>query len=89
MVLVLGDLLVIAFSSMDSRMPIVVTIRADSFVIGGIVMVIMVVGGMFMIRINPAKMLPRAKRMIGLIRFGLFSLMGEVVEKRGSFNKAK
>lgn len=36
------------------------------------------------VMINPAKMLPQAKRLIGLITAGLFSLIGESGRNRGA-----
>lgn len=77
------------FSSSEIVIPKIVTSNADNFVIGGIVMVIMDVGGMLVVRMKPAKMLPKANRMIGLVRLGLFSLIEDVEVKRGSFSKAK
>lgn len=69
--------------------PMIVTIRAASFRAGGIVIGIMEVGGIFIVRINPAKMLPRARRVMGFVRFGLFSLIGDIGGKRGWLSKAK
>ncbi len=50
--------------------PVMVTIRAESLEIGGIVSGTIDVGGIFIVRIKPAKMLPMARRMIGLMRLG-------------------
>lgn len=63
--------------------PVMVTIRAESLEIGGIVSGTIDVGGMFIVRIKPAKMLPIAKRMIGLMRLGWFSLIGDMGRNRG------
>lgn len=86
---IVGSLLVEEFNSMAISSPRMVTIRADIFVVGGIVIVIIDVGGMFVVRVNPAKMLPMAKRIIGLVRFGLFSLIGDRGRNRGWFSNAK
>ena len=68
---------------MPNISPIVVTIRAICFIATGIVMVIEDEGGIVEVRINPAKIVPNANRIIGLIRLGLFSLMGNIVMNRG------
>ena len=47
-----------------------VTIRAESLEIGGMVSGIIDVGGIFIVRMKPAKMLPIARRIMGLMRFG-------------------
>lgn len=67
---IINDLLVIEFSSIAIRRPRVVTIKAENLEIGGIVSGTIDVGGMLVVRIKPAKMLPMARRVIGLMRFG-------------------
>lgn len=46
-------------------------------------------GGILYEMKNPARMLPSANRLIGLINSGLFSLMMMVGEKRGLVIKTK
>lgn len=70
-------------SSMAVKSPMIVTMRAASFNIGGIVMTGVFVGRVFEMRISPATMLPQAKRLMGLITAGSFSLMGESGRNRG------
>ena len=62
-------------SSSAIAKPIIVTSMAVIFKYHGIVITWMLVGGMLWEMKNPAKMLPSAKRLIGLIRSGLFSFM--------------
>lgn len=49
--------------------------KAVIFMYQGIVRIWMLVGGMFSEMRNPARILPSASRLIGLIRFGLFSFI--------------
>lgn len=69
--------------------PIIVTKRADDFSRGVIVIIWVFVGGRLRVIIRPARILPYARRLIGLIISVLFSLIGEKEEKRGYFIKAK
>ena len=76
-------LLVRVASSRAMRTPRMVTSRAASFRTGG-----MVITGVFSGRIldvirRPATMLPQARRLMGLITAGLFSLIGERELNRG------
>lgn len=82
------SLLVKELSSIPIAKPAKVISRADNLIISGIVIVIDVIGGMLIVTKNPAKMLPIANRIIGLIKFGLFSLIGEIEEKRGLPSRA-
>lgn len=88
-IVVVGSLLVNRLSSMAMSRPMIVTVKAASFRIGGIVIGIIEVGGIFIVRMNPAKILPRVRRVIGFVRFGLFSLIGDIGGKRGWLSKAK
>lgn len=63
--------------------PRIETIRAASFRRGGIDMTGVLRGVMLDVRRSPARMLPQAKRLIGLITAGLFSLTGERELNRG------
>lgn len=76
-------LLVRELSSIPIISPIVVTIRAICFMNVGMVMVMEDEGGIVVVSINPAKIVPSASRIIGLIRLGLFSLRGNIVMNRG------
>lgn len=67
---IINDLLVAEFNSIAISKPVIVTIRAESLEMGGIVSGTIDVGGIFIVRIKPAKMLPIARRIIGLVRFG-------------------
>lgn len=73
----------VIFESSRARiMPSNVTMIAASFVEGG-----MVIGGVFEGRMKdvmrkPARMLPKARRVIGLVIRGLFSLIGEIEGRR-------
>ncbi len=69
--------------------PRVVIARAVSFRWRGIVIRGVVIGGMLLNRIKPAKMLPIRSRLIGLISSGLFSLMVMEGGKRGCPSSAK
>ena len=63
------------FSSSAIRNPNTEIIRAVVFKNHGIVRTGMLVGGMLYEITNPAKMLPNARRLIGFMRSGSFSLM--------------
>lgn len=63
------------FSSSAIANPKIEIERAVILRYQGIVRIGMLVGGMLNEIRNPAKMLPSARRLIGLIRFGLFSFM--------------
>lgn len=69
--------------------PRVVTVRAVSFRYRGIVIRGVVVGGMLLVRMKPVKMLPISKRLMGLIKEGLFSLTVMRGGKRGCPSSAK
>lgn len=68
---------------MANSRPIVVTMRAVSFRLTGMVMVGVFEAKKFDVMIRPAIMLPQASRLIGLITAGLFSLMGDKGLNRG------
>jgi len=68
-------LLVIRLSSIAIRSPRIVTPRAANLRWIGMVTWGYEVGGMQLEIRNPAKMLPTAKRLIGFISEGLFSLI--------------
>lgn len=70
------------FSSSAIRNPNTEIIRAVVFKNHGIVRTGMLVGGILYEMTNPAKMLPNARRLIGFMRSGSFSLM----EIRGGEN---
>lgn len=55
--------------------PRVVIVKARSLIYQGIVRMGVLNGGMLKNTINPAKILPSARRLIGFKRFGLFSLI--------------
>lgn len=55
--------------------PRIVTNKAVILIYQGIVRTGMLVGGILSEIRKPAKMLPRARRLIGLMRFGMFSFM--------------
>lgn len=74
---------VIEFSSVAIRNPVIVTIRAVSFMYSGMVICGVDIGVIFIEMINPAKILPMASRLIELINGKLFSLMVMVGGKRG------
>lgn len=63
------------FSSSAMANPIIVTRMAVVFRYHGMVMTWIVVGGMLYEMKNPARILPRAKRLMGFINLGLFSLI--------------
>lgn len=66
--------------------PRVVIVRAVSFRYRGMVVRGVVMGGMLLDRMKPAKMLPSINRMMGLISEGLFSLMVMWGGNRGWFS---
>lgn len=69
-------------SSKARMMPNSVTIIAANFVMGGMVMGEVFEGRMKDVMRKPARMLPKARRVIGLMIRGLFSLMGEIEDRR-------
>jgi len=79
----LACLLVREESSRAVRRARVVTSRALSFRRGCIVITGVFTGIRLEVMISPAKMLPQASRLRGLITAGSFSLMGEREVKRG------
>lgn len=80
---VLNCLLVREASSRAVSSPRIVMVRAVSLRRGCIDMTGVFRGRMFEVIRRPAIMLPQAKRLMGLIIVGLFSLMGERVLNRG------
>lgn len=74
---------VIVASSIATRKPVMVTMRAASFREGGMVIIGVLEGRKLEVIIRPAVMLPHASRLIGLITAGLFSLIGERGRNRG------
>ena len=80
---VLNCLLVMEASSMAVSRPRIVTPRAASLRIMGMVMTGVLCGKKFEVMINPAMMLPQASRLIGLMTDGLFSLIGDSGRNRG------
>lgn len=79
----LNCLLVRDASSRAIIKPRMVTARAASFSRGGIDITGVFKGVMFEVIRRPAIMLPHARRLIGLITAGLFSLIGERELNRG------
>jgi len=80
---VLTCLLVNDASSKAVSSPKTVTINALSLRAGCIVIMGVLSGIRLEVISKPAIMLPQARRLMGLITAGLFSLMGEKDEKRG------
>lgn len=70
-------------SSMAVRSPRIVTIKAANFRRGGMDMTGVFRGVIEEVMIRPAIMLPHARRLIGLITAGLFSLIGGSEGNRG------
>lgn len=70
-------------SSRAIRRPSSVTMRAASLRRGGIDITGVFIGRIFAVISRPAMMLPQARRLIGLMTAGLFSLIGERVLNRG------
>lgn len=86
---VCSRLLVRLFSSNAMANPMIVIISAVVFRYHGIVMIWVVIGGMLWEIKKPAMMLPRANRLMGLIRSGLFSLIMIEGGNRGLVIKTK
>lgn len=63
------------FSSEEIRSPVIVTARAVIFNCHGMVMIWVFMGGMLCEIMNPAKILPSARRLMGFMSLGLFSLI--------------
>lgn len=80
---ILNCLAVIVVSAMAVNTPIMVTVIAASLREVGIVMIGIFDGKKFDVMMSPAIMLPHARRLIGLITAGLFSLIGVIDVKRG------
>lgn len=80
---VLNCLLVKDASSKAMSRPVIVTASAASFSERGIDMMGVLLGKKLEVINNPATILPQARRLIGLITEGLFSLMGENALNRG------
>jgi len=76
-------LLVKEASSNAVKRPKMVTTRAESFRRGGIVITGVFRGRKLVVNRRPARILPQARRLIGLITIGLFSLIGERGRNRG------
>lgn len=71
-------------SSRANRIPRAVMVMAAVFMVVGIV-----VGGVFVgvvkdVMSRPARMLPRASRVMGFVIVGLFSFMGVIEGRRGN-----
>lgn len=79
----LNCLLVSRASSRAINRPRIVTIKALSFSRGCMVMIGVLIGSVFEVIRRPARMLPQARRLIGLIVVGSFSLMGARGVNRG------
>ena len=82
-VVFIDSFMVRLFSSSAIRNPNTEIIRAVVFKNHGIVRTGMLVGGILYEMTNPAKMLPNARRLIGFMRSGSFSLMEIRGGKRG------
>lgn len=80
---VLNCLLVKDASSKAMSRPVIVTASAASFSERGIDMMGVLLGKKLEVINNPATILPQARRLIGLMTEGLFSLMGENALNRG------
>lgn len=70
-------------SSKASKSPVIVTRRAESLSRGCMVITGVLGRIMFEVIKRPARMLPHARRLMGLITAGLFSLIGERALNRG------
>lgn len=81
--LIFSCLFVSSASSVARIRPAIETSRAANFDSGGRVIIGVFSGEMLEVIISPAVMLPQASRLTGLIRLGLFSLIGDSVLKRG------
>ncbi len=77
------------FSSSAIKNPKMVTVNAVSFRYSGMVIWGTVIGKILFEIMNPAKILPISRRLIGFIRRGLFSLIKINVENRGCPSRAK
>lgn len=76
--------LVVSDASSSARIsPMTETIRAANLRRGGMDMMGVLRGVMFEVMTSPARILPQAKRLMGLITAGLFSLIGERGLNRG------
>lgn len=80
---ILNCLLVKEASSRAINTPIIVTVRAANLRMGGIDIMGVFRGVIWEVIKRPAMMLPQAKRSMGLITAGLFSLIGESGLNRG------
>ena len=80
---ILTCLLVIDASSRAVSSPRMVTISALNFRAGCMVMIGVLSGTRLDVIRRPATILPQARRLMGLITAGLFSLIGESAVKRG------
>lgn len=81
--LILNCLFVRFVSSIAVINPKIVTSRALSFSVVGIVMIGVFVGKKLEVMMSPAMMLPHASRLSGFSTAGLFSLIGESGRNRG------
>lgn len=70
-------------SSRAVSRPMMVTIKAESLRRAGMVITGVFGSTVFDVIRSPARMLPQASRLMGLITEGLFSLIGERVLNRG------
>lgn len=70
-------------SSRAIKSPIKVTPRAANLRRRGMLIIGVFIGSIDWVIIKPAKMLPRARRLMGLITAELFSLMGDREANRG------
>lgn len=69
--------------------PRVVTISADNFMVGVITITGVLLGSIFEVIISPAKMLPHARRLIGLITSLGVSSIGDKVLIRVVFKETR
>lgn len=81
--MVLSCLVVKEANSQAINTPRIVTARAASLRVGCMDITGVLRGVMFEVIRRPAKMLPHARRLIGLMTVGLFSLIGERGLNRG------
>ena len=75
---------VIVDSSRARTMPSIVAMMAAVFVGVGMVMGRVFVGVMYDVMSRPTRMLPKARRVRGLVIMGLFSFIGGFVDVRGN-----
>lgn len=87
--LTLNCLFVRLVNSIAVISPKIVTNRALSLSVAGMVMIGVFIGRKFEVMINPATMLPHASRLIGFITAGSFSLIGVNAVDRGCPIEAK